>query len=130
MVNTFPKSFASKALVFYLISLTLVSVVFSKYAMGFQFMILGVLGVSGFFFGSYYLTQSWGRVSDRNFEKSLFSVALIVRVVWVIFSYNFYMQQTGKPFEWGSADAIGYHDEAVWLSKAGWKTAFLFWFDK
>lgn len=124
MIPFFPKQIANKGITIYLISLTAVSILFFKYAMGIEYILLGLMWVIGFFSLSSAATKRWASLSPKRFCTTIFWVALAIRVVWVIFSYFFYISKTGQPFEFGAADAMGYHEEAKWLAEAGWETTF------
>ena len=121
MITCFPKTIANRGLTLYLISLLLVSVVFFNYAMGVVWIVLGLLEVSLFFLFSNNLSLKWSVLPSKQFVKIAFWIAFALRVAWVIFSYYFYLFQTGQPFEYGAADSIGYHDEAVWLAGEPWE---------
>lgn len=120
MVPFFPKIIANKGLVLYVVSLLTVSIAFNSFAMPFMWMLLGVAEVSLFFVLAPKLSKEWQSKSVKDFTRNLFWIAVLLRVVWVVFSYYFYLSQTGQPFEYGSADAIGYHDEADWLAYENW----------
>jgi hypothetical protein len=124
MIPYFPKSIANKGLLFYFVSLVVVSVAFMSYAMGLVWIVLGVLEVSLFFLFSNSLSLKWSVLPAKQFVKNVFWTAFGLRVVWVIFSYYFYLLQTGQPFEYGAADSLGYHDEAAWLSGESWEYVF------
>ena len=130
MVPIFPKIFANKGILIYFISLAAVSLLFFRYAMGIEFILLGAMWVIGFFLLSSSLTKRWLRTSRREFIGSVFWLALGLRVAWVVFSYFFYTAKTGQPFEFDASDSMGYHEEAMWLADAGWKTAFEYWGSK
>lgn len=129
MVPYFPKPIANKGLVLYLISIITVSVIFMQYAMGVSFMLIGVGSVILFFFCSNQLTLRWQNLSPKAFLRKLFWTALIIRLVWVVFSYFFYKSQTGQPFEFDAADSLAYHGEGEWLALVSWREVFdyLFW---
>ena len=120
MVPFFPKIIANKGLVLYVVSLLAVSIAFNSFAMPFMWMLLGVAEVSLFFVLAPKLSKEWQSKSVKDFTRNLFWIAVLLRVVWVVFSYYFYLSQTGQPFEYGSSDAIGYHDEADWLAYENW----------
>ncbi len=120
MVPFFPKIIANKGLTLYVISLLAVSIAFNSFAMSFMWMVLGVIEVSLFFGLAPKLSKEWQSKSVKDFTRNLFWIAVLLRVVWVVFSYFFYQAQTGQPFEYGSADAIGYHGEAEWLASEDW----------
>lgn len=124
MVPFFPKPITNKGLFLYLISIITVSVVFMQYAMGFTFLLIGVGEVLLFFYGSNWLTVQWQSRSERQFIRQLFWMALAVRLIWVVFSYFFYSNHTGVPFEFDAADSLGYHGEGEWLAVESWQTVF------
>ena len=130
MIPFFPKAISNKGLLFYFISLALVSLVFMNHTMGLPFLMIGMTGVLLFFYGSQQLTVQWQQLPAKQFAQQLFWVALGIRVVWVVFSYYFYIRQTGQPFEFESADALGYHEEAKWLAGQPWKKTWDYLFVK
>lgn len=127
MLPLFPKTIAKKGILIYFISIAAVSLLYFRYAMGIEFILLGAMWVVGFFLLSSSLSRSWAHKSRREFAWSVFWLALGLRVAWVVFSYFFYTAKTGQPFEFDAADSMGYHEEAKWLAQAGWKTAFTYW---
>ena len=110
------KYISSKAIRLYFAALAVVSVLFFSYSMKWYWFVIGAISVVGFFNYAPKLTHSWERYTPRLFEKKLFCTALIIRVIFVILSYFFYLGMTGQPFEYGAADAAGYHGEASWLA--------------
>ncbi len=115
MLSYFPKYFINKAIVLYIGSIIVVSLLFISHTMSWYWYIFGLIEVIGFFYFSNLLTKRWINISEKTFLKKLFSTALIIRVIWVIFSYWFYILMTGQPFEFSAGDAIGYHKEAIWV---------------
>lgn len=89
------------------------NILFFSHILSFIWWIFGIVEVVGFFYFSNLLTKQWDTLSPKTFTKRLFTTALIIRVIWVIFSYFFFIQMTGKPFEFGAADAEMYHKTAV-----------------
>ena len=124
MIPYFPKTIANKGLILYVISLIMVSIAFTNYAMGLVWIVLGLLEVSLFFMLSNNLSIRWDVLSVKQFTKNIFWTALALRVVWVIFSYYFYINQTGQPFEFGAADSLGYHADGMKLAKESWDRIF------
>ncbi len=116
MIPFLPKQIASKAILIYLVALTVVSVFFYSYAMNLTYIILGVIWVVGFFTLSSDCSRQWKSIPTKQFVKNVALTALGLRMVWVTFSYFFYLFHTGIPFEFEAADSIGYWDDAVWLS--------------
>lgn len=93
-------------------ALLLVVPVAFGYPMKWYWWLFGLVEVIGFFYFSNRLSLEWERYSDRTFEKKLFSNSLIIRLAYVIFSYFFYREMTGQPFEFHVADSNWYHDMA------------------
>lgn len=99
----------------YLFLLIVVNVYFFTQLIPFVWAVFGVVEVLAFFYFSSRLTVVWQRYSTKILLRELFVVSIIIRLVWVLFSYNFYIWMTGQPFEFSTGDAIGYHNESIWL---------------
>lgn len=104
MLNYFPKYFSSRAIYCYLITLVLVSVVFMRQAMPLQFMLFGVSAVMIFFLFSNRLSMEWHKFSVDAFTKKVFFTALIIRLVYVVFIYFYYINMTGEPHAFHKGD--------------------------
>lgn len=128
MIPYFPKSIASKGLLFYVLSLTVVSMAFMNYAMGLVWIVLGLVEVSMFFMLSNRLSMKWSVLPTKQFMNNVFWIALALRVAWVVFSYFFYLNQTGQPFEFEAADSLNYHDDGTWLAREPWDRVFNYLF--
>ena len=115
MLNFFPKYFTSKAIYLYLGVMVLVTFLFFNRALPFVWWIFGLVEVVGFFYFSNRLPQKWANLTPKSFTKKLFILSILLRLIWVLFSYIFYTEMTGQPFEFSAADAAGYHGEALWL---------------
>ena len=120
MISFFPKQIATRAIIIFLFSLIVVSVVFMDYAMSFGYMALGCVWVIGFFMLVHYCSISFNKIPSRQFVGFVFSLALILRIIWVVFSYYYYIDATGQPFEFNVADALGYHLDAEWMAGEDW----------
>ncbi len=121
MISYFPKTIANKGLLLYVISLVAVNVAFMNYAMGLVWIVLGVLEVSIFFLLTSNYSKKWSVLPAKQFIKNVFGIAFVLRLFWVFFSYFFYLNQTGQPFEFGAADSLGYHEGSAWLAGESWR---------
>lgn len=121
MLPYFPKYLSDRAVIIYLTSLVAISLIFGDYAMSLVFMVIGVVFVLLFFYGAGFFGKKWLYVKPTAFASNLFWIALFLRILWVLFSYVFYTEQTGIPFEWNAADAYVYHDDAAWLATCDWQ---------
>lgn len=123
MISYFPQKIANNGLLLYLLSLIVVSIAFMNYAMDIVWMVLGLVEVAMFFMLSNSLSRQWKVIPIQRYTMSVFWTAFGFRLVWVVFSYFFYTNQTGLPFEWGAADSLNYHYQAEWLADRPWATA-------
>ncbi len=128
MLQVFPKQISYQAIIVYLSALVCVSSFFFRYAMEFGYMALGITFVLGFFLLSSYYTREWKSTPSKRFVERLFLLAVALRLVWVVSSYFFYYRVTGQPFEFDTADALGYHEEAKWLAGEGWRATWDYYF--
>ena len=112
MLDYIPKFFTKNAIVLYFIALIAVSVLFMGNQTSFIFMLFGVVEVCVFFHFSNQDSIAWKKLSEKAFINKIFVTALIIRVIYVLFSYYFYTIETGKPFEYNAADSYGYHETA------------------
>lgn len=119
MLDYFPKYFSNKAMTLYLISLILISLLFLSNIMTLIWWILGLSAVIGFFYFSNLLSKKWSNTYPATFSKKIFTSALVIRVVWVFFSYVLYNIMTGQPFEFSVGDAMMYQRIGVTLAENG-----------
>lgn len=128
MVPYLPNQITQRAIITYLTALLAVSLLFSSYSMKIGYMLLGVAFVVGFFT----ITSAWSKngraVSEKDYIIRIFIVAVFLRLIWVIASYYYYVDATGVPFEFDTADAISYHEGAVWISERSWPEVFKHYF--
>lgn len=114
-MNYLSKYFTSKAIAAYFTVLLACYLLFAGRGLPLIWITFGLAEVITFFYFSNILTQRWANISDELFRKELFSTALIIRILYVIFAYYFYIWMTGKPFEFEAGDSEGYHDDAIWI---------------
>ncbi len=108
MLDFFPKYFSSRAIYCYLITLVLVSVIFMRYAMPYQFMLFGLGAVLLFFPLCQRLSMNWRKYSTSTFIKKLFVLALVIRVIYVVLVYFYYLEVTGEPYAFHPGDELLY----------------------
>lgn len=121
MLTYFPRYFSTRAIYCYVITLALVSVIFMNYALPFQFMLFGFVPVVVFFTYSTQVTRDWGRYGSKLFSRKVFTTALVIRVVYVIFIYFYYIEVTGFPHAYYVGDETYYHGMAEVLRLEGYK---------
>ena len=128
MIPYFPQQISTRALFIYFVSLSLISLVYWNYAMSMMYFVLGVAWVSGFFLLTSQWSKEWCEVSKDRYITNVFSIAFVLRVIWVVVSYYYYIHITGLPFELDAADSIGYHEEAQEIAALSWSDVFLYSF--
>ena len=123
MLSYFPKYYIDRAMYVYFALLVCVPVIFG-YPMEWYFWIFGIVEVVGFFYFAHQLPIAWKNYSPKAFTKKLFTTALIIRIIYVVFSYWFYNEMTGTPFEFSAADVMTYNDVGryghICLSNGEW----------
>ena len=123
MLSYFPKYYTDKAMYVYFALLVCVPVIFG-YPMEWYFWIFGIVEVVGFFYFAHKLPIEWKNYSPKTFAKKLFTTALIIRVIYVVFSYWFYVEMTGTPYEFNAGDVMFYNEMGQYghklLSNGDW----------
>lgn len=122
MISFLPRQITMRAIIVYLLALAIVSLAFPAYAMKWGFVIMGCVWVIGFFLTVESSTTKWRNRPEKHFVQHLFIVAFALRLVWVFFSYFYYIELTGAPFEFDAADSVAYHQDAEWLAEQNWAT--------
>ena len=113
MIPYLPKKLSTTAIYLYLGSLAAVSLLFIRHAMSWEFILMGIMWVVGFFLLSSYCGRKWKDLDQRVFLRNLFLTGLGLRWAWAIFAYIFYTQKTGMPFEFSAGDSIWYYEESM-----------------
>lgn len=104
----FPKFCSTRAIICYVVTLIIVSAIYFSYVLPFQFMLFGLFSVIIFFKYSNKLTVGWRKYDPSRFAKKLFSTALIIRIVYVLFAYFYYIAMTGEPQMYHAGDSLLY----------------------
>ena len=117
MLTYFPKYFSTRAIIAYCVTLALVSGIFMSRVLPLEFMAFGIVAVVVFFVFANKLTMSWAKYPEQYFPKKLFVTALLIRLVYVVAIYFYYISATGEPHAFHAADEHFYHDAArVWYN--------------
>ena len=111
--EVFPSWLMRNALVVYIFALAIVTIIYSSYSLPWYYMLSGLVSVSVFFGYGYKLANSTTVTklrSDKRFERRIFWVAFVPRVIWVLLLYVIFMQNYGDAFGFEAGDAK-YYDE-------------------
>lgn len=72
--------------------------------MPFQFMLFGLVPVWAFFTYANKLSMGWQTFNTHTFTKKLFLTALVIRIVYVLLIYLYYIEMTGSPHAYHAGD--------------------------
>ena len=111
--DAFPKWLSQYSIVVYILALAVVSFLYSTYSLPWYYMLSGVVAVLTFFL---YSSAVVDRTSEhrirkqKSFEKRIFLIAFIPRVVLTLLLYQIFMSNYGDSFGFETGDAL-YYDE-------------------
>lgn len=108
MLGYFPKIIAQKSVQCYIITLLIVTMLFFQNSLSLYLFIFGIVSVVGFFYGSFSLSKKWINLTPKLYEKKLFKVAFIIRLIYVIFIYFLNYELYGTFHESNGGD-IGFY---------------------
>ena len=108
MLTYFPNYFSRRAVASYAITIVLVSALFINHVLPLKFVLFGFGAVIVFFTYSSQLTMKWERFSERFFVRRLFITSLLIRLVYVVFIYFYYIVETGEPHAYHAGDEFLY----------------------
>ena len=111
----FPKKMANQTILLYVLLLIVLALIYPTKRLDFQWIFFGLFAVVFFFYLSAKLTKKWFDLPEKIFLKKVFWLALILRLLWVVFSYYYFIWMTGQPFEFLARDSLTYHKSAIWL---------------
>lgn len=107
----FPKWLSRNALITYFLALAVVSFMYSAYPLPWYYMLSGVVAVGVFFlYGSTAIKDtSLDKIrKESRFEKRIFLIAFVPRVIWMLLIYTIFMQNYGDAFGFENGDATYY----------------------
>lgn len=116
----FPQWLSRNALITYFLALAVVTFMYSAYSLPWYYMLSGVVAVMVFFlYGSKLIKDTLPNEmrKERRFEKRIFTVAFILRLLWTVLIYTIFMQAYGNEFGFENADANAYHTIAQEISE-------------
>lgn len=109
----FPKWLSKNALIAYFLALMVVTFMYSSYSLPWYYVLSGVIAVLVFFlYGSTAIKDtSLDKLrKESRFEKRIFLIAFVPRVIWMLLIYTIFMQNYGNAFGFENADAVYYDD--------------------
>ncbi len=109
----FPKWLSQYPLVVYLLAFVVVTFMYSEYSLPWYYMLSGVVAVMAFFlYGSTAIKDTLlDKIrKESRFEKRIFLIAFIPRVIWMFLIYTIFMNSYGDAFGFENGDAKFYDD--------------------
>jgi hypothetical protein len=97
----------------YLLALLVISLLFREHALQLRWMLWGIGEVLFFFLLTAVFYPRWKNTDRKRFLWTVFLVALVIRVVYVVGVGCYYYYQTGVAHEFGAADSVWYHGTAL-----------------
>lgn len=107
----FPKWLSKNALIAYFLALAVVTFMYSTYSIPWYYMLSGVVAVMVFFLYGAKAAQDTSIEKirkEKNYEKRIFLIAFIPRVIWMFLIYTIFMNSYGNAFGFENADATFY----------------------
>lgn len=121
MKDAFPKWLSQYPIVIYILALAVVTFMYSAYSLPWYYMLSGVLSVMVFFFYGSHLVERFSPLKLRkvkSFEKRIFLIAFVPRVVFVVLLYWLFQTNYGDAFGFENADALFYDELGQDFAKA------------
>ena len=120
MKDAFPNWVSQYAIVVYIIALLVVSFMYSSYSMSWYYQLSGVIAVTSFFLlGNTVIngTSEMRLRKQRSFEKRIFLIAFIPRMLLMFLLYIIFQSNYGDAFGFEAGDAKYYHDLGIFVAE-------------
>ena len=113
MKDAFPRWITQYSIVAYILALMVVSFMYMEYCLPWYYLVAGVVSMMVFFLygGSLIGKMTVERIRrEKRFEKRIFWIAFIPRVVFTLLIYWIFMEYYGDAFGFENVDATYYRD--------------------
>lgn len=113
MPEMYPSWLSQYPVAMYVIALASISFMYSAYSLPWYYMLSGVVAVGVFYlYGSTVVHQTLITkiYRENSFEKRIFIVAFVPRLLFMILIYSIFQSNFGDAFGFENADAKAYHD--------------------
>lgn len=121
MKNAYPQWLTQYSIVVYILALMAVSFMYSAYSLPWYYLISGVVAVVVFFYYGSAVVRSTSIEKERSiktFEKKLFLLAFVPRLLFVLLLYWIFQSNYGNAFGFENMDASTYETIATEVSQA------------
>lgn len=109
--KSLPKWLSVYSVIAYVLALTMVTVMYTNYSLPWYYMLSGLVAVSAFFpLGRYVSRRTFiGKQSkSKRFEKQIFLIALVPRVLYMLLLYWIFQENYGDALGFENQDALFY----------------------
>ena len=117
--DAWPKWLSKNAIAVYLLALGAVTLMYSAYSLPWYYMLSGVVAVLAFFqYGSKVAKDlAPNRIKkEKNFEKKIFTIAFVPRLVTMLLIYAVFQANYGNAFGFENGDAEAYEELGTYVS--------------
>ena len=121
MQDIFPRWLSTYPVVTYILAIMVVSFMYSEHSLPWYYMLSGVIAVFIFFlFGSTYAmrTSVEKMHKTKHYERRIFLIAFIPRVLFMLLLYQIFMSNYGDAFGFENGDSLFYDDMGVEFAKS------------
>ena len=111
--NIWPKWLSQYAVWTYVLALATVSIIYVSYSIRWYYMLAGVVSVLVFYTYGHKAAQDTSIVrikNQKNYEKRIFLIAFVPRVIWMFLIYFLFLESYGDSFGFENMDAVSYDD--------------------
>ncbi len=114
-----PKWMLNNILLAFVVIIAAVAIPFMQQSMDWYNWVLNIFGISCFCYFSHSLPKKWGRYSRKSFEKNIFWITIILRLIWILFFSQLTFWLWNTPWEQPEGttmDSTGYYHTAIWFA--------------
>lgn len=125
-----PRRVMKNALTAYFLALGVVTIMYISHRMAWYFMLFGIIGVMVFFVYGRQLSKEMSVLAihkAEKFEKRIFFLAFVLRLLFVLLMYWSFLYQYGNAFGFENADASYYHSLGAYVADLIWQGDFHFY---
>lgn len=94
----------------------IVNIYFSDYSLTLKWWIIGLFEVLFFFIIGFLTFNKLRYLPEKRFIIIVFKYSFIIRILYVLFIYMFYLYFNSSPFSFHAADSLFYNEQATILS--------------
>ena len=117
--GSLPNWIGKNALIAYFFALAVVTMMYSSHSLPWYYMLSGTVCVLVFFLYGAKVAQETAIDKirkERTFEKRIFIISFVPRLIWMVLIYTIFMQSYGDAFGFENGDAQAYEELGTYVS--------------